>query len=194
MVLAFLNDRKMKIRGGTESSPICQVLGGSLRGTKLGNLLFCLAIDDIRQEVQADPKAQEISDFQSPEAAIPEEYRRPTAMSTPNARSSEAADSMVVNPYGFRRKLNVDNDTQVEPLLNRSEYENMDTLEVGYINDINIGEEIDLSKAIIHLSTKKEKRSARALGCEAMYKTVTFNRAEIGLKIYRQRLNWFVYL
>ena len=168
MVLAFLNGRKIKIRAGTESSSIRQVLGGSPQGTKLRNLLFCLAIDDIVHKVQDDPTARKISDFRSPEAAIPEEYWRPNATSTPNTRPSEADDSIIVNPYGFRRKLNVINDTQVEPLLNRSEYENMDTWEVGYMNDINIGEEIDLSKAIIHLPTKKEKRSVRALGWKAV--------------------------
>ena len=65
MVFSFLKGRKMVIRDGLDMSSIRPVNGGSPQGTKLGNLLFCLTIDDINQEVGNHLKSAQLMQYRT---------------------------------------------------------------------------------------------------------------------------------
>ena len=80
----------MHIRQGHKLSKRRQVKGGSPQGTKLGNFLFCVTLENI-ENVRANPDSIDyenvlISPPSSPvhdqDCAIPAEYQR-AAMSTP---------------------------------------------------------------------------------------------------------------
>ena len=172
LVTAFLHARTMKIRNGQEFSNPRPVLGGSPQGTKLGNLLFCLTIDDIVEPLDDNP---------SLEQAFPDEYA-PILASTP-IRSHPYDDSFCPNPYGLRQKKNVIDDSILVPSLTRQECANNLTWEVGYVDDLNIGETLSTREAEVHITTRKEKRTIRAKGCEEMFEVVEKNGEDVGLVI-----------
>ena len=177
MIYAFLNERCMKIRSGEITSTTRQLTGGSPQGTKLGNLLFCLTIDDIAYKEEGGTVIEE--NTTTPENAIPHQYR-PMMSSTP---ISTMDDSLNPNPYGFRKKINVINDTiPVEP-LREEEYRRAETWEVGYVDDLNVGETLNIEEGIRHMTTKKEKRTLRAAGCEDMHETIEKNGKRVGLAL-----------
>ena len=185
MIAAFLNEREMLVRDGLCLSKRHPVMGGSPQGTKLGNVLFCLAIDDIIHEKTQAPTPTlptPIRGLDSPETAIPEQYL-PTAISTPVMEEEQDSFIQNVNPYGIRRKLNVINDTVLEPELDQSTYQKAYTWAIGYVDDINVGEVIDLSDAVSHFTTGKETKTIRAVGCEGMFGTIKKNGEYVGLKI-----------
>ena len=176
MIHAFLKGRKMKIRSGNEFSTVRPVQGGSPQGTKLGNLLFCLTIDDLPhgEEEEGDENRTVLG-----ENAIPEEYRPQF-----QADDSGALDeSFQPNPFGFRAKKNVINDTMEEAMLSREEYEKTNTWQIGYVDDINVGEELKISNAKLTVSTRKQEGLIRAKGCENMYSTIKKNGKKVGLRI-----------
>ena len=167
MVFSFLFDRKMVVRVGEKMSSVRSVLGGSPQGTKLGNILFCLCVDDIvHGEVAATVASERVS---SPESAIPIEYM--------------PDDSINPNPYGVRNKINIIRDTFVEDMLTEDEYARAETWEVGYIDDINVGEALDIDSAKVHITTEKTVKTIRAVGCESMFDVVKSNGKKIGLII-----------
>ena len=177
MVFAFLSERTMCVRSGNTLSSKRRIKGGSPQGTKLGNFLFCLAIDDINV-----PSRQEInsSNEKSPDTAIPDEYL-PIITSTPVV--SVADDSWNPNPYGLWRKKNVINDTIPYEMLSNSKYQEKETWETGYIDDLNVGETLEITSGISHISTAKEEKEIRALGCESMYETIKTNGRKVGMQI-----------
>lgn len=176
MIFAFLNGRKMMVRLGEKLSTSREVTGGSPQGTKLGNLLFCLTIDDIVHEEKKAGTELEGSNNLSPEMAIPHEYR--LACSTPKAVLD---DSFNPNPYGMRKKTNVIEDTMIVPSLPDQEYDGTDTWEVGYVDDINVGETLRIEDGIRTISTKKENRIIRSKGCEKMFQVIESNGNKVGL-------------
>ena len=105
MIFSFLEERTMCVRSGQSMSSFRSVSGGSPQGTKLGNLLFCIAVDDIchdaNKRLEGTPERQDIED------AFPEQYA-PRITSTPIDRNN---DSFNPNPYGLREKKNVINDS-----------------------------------------------------------------------------------
>ena len=173
LVYSFLQGRKMAIRSGATLSTFRDVNGGSPQGTKLGNILFCLTIDDITIESDIP-----IANNESPEYAIPEEYR-PVDCSTPFTKDMD--DSFNPNPFGFRRRINVVDDTVDEELWDpRAECE---TWEIGYIDDINVGETLELNEAAQHITTERTCKEIRAVGCENMYETIKNNGFKVGLRL-----------
>ena len=174
MVFSFLEGREMCIKTSEGYSETRNVKGGSPQGTKLGNLLFCIAIDDITDPPPS--RENHHGEEASPLSAIPEQYL-PAATSTP-----VLDDSFNPNPYGFRPKLRVLNDTDPFPMLNQDEYE-QGTWEVGYIDDINVGETLDTSEAISHYTTKKEHKEIRSKGCEEMFDVIEKNGKKVGMVI-----------
>ena len=46
-VYSFLKGRKMFIKDGFNLSKSREIKGGSPQGTKLGNILFCITVEDI---------------------------------------------------------------------------------------------------------------------------------------------------
>ena len=180
MVLSFLENRSMCVRSGQVMSKLRQVMGGSPQGTKLGNLLFCISIDDITEPICVTPREIDAS----PEVAIPPE-NRPVGTSTPVARQLEllAADSFNPNPLGLRNKKMAINDTVSFCSLSESNYVDKDTWEIGYVDDLNVGETLLIEDSTIHLSTRKEKREIRAFGSEKMYRNIENNGADVGMMI-----------
>ena len=178
LIGAFLEKRMMCVRTANCSSSFRLVKGGSPQGTKLGNLLFCFAIDDIT-EFRSDPPTEASHEI-SPERAFPPHYQ-PSFSSTPVR--NEANDSFNPNLLGIRTKKNILNDTTPFEPLNHSQYSNNQTWEIGYIDDLNIGETLKISQGLSHITTSKEKREIRAPGCEEMYQTIQFNGGLIGMQI-----------
>ena len=176
LIAAFLGGRKMCVRTSNVMSEKRLVLGGSPQGTKLGNMLFCIAIDDITEFVKLPETRKD-----SPERAIPPQYM-PLFASTPG-RNVDADDSFNPNPYGFRRKINVIGDSPPFDRLPGDQYSETSTWEIGYIDDLNIGETIRVSDGESHITTSKEIRSIRALGCEEMYEIITENGTKVGMLI-----------
>ena len=181
-VAAFLNERQMCVRSKNYTSKKRLVKGGSPQGTKLGNLLFCFAIDDITEFDTPEPCSEQdpATDQDSPERAFPPEYR-PIFASTPTTRDFD--DSFNPNPYGFRKKKNVMNDTAPFLPLPQTEYASNNTWEIGYIDDLNVGEALKVNDGIAHITVSKEVREIRAAGCEEMYCTIEKNGGKVGLKI-----------
>ena len=176
LVYSFLQGRKMQVRSGHLLSRVRDVTGGSPQGTKLGNLLFCLAIDDIAHEVG---RGEFMDNNGSPENAIPNEYQ-PTLCSTP-IRNLE--DSFEPNPYGMRVKKNVVRDSILLDGVTEEEVGDAWTYEIGYVDDINVGEEITIDTAIRHITTEQEKKTIRAKGCEKMYLVIKENGEDLGLRL-----------
>ena len=54
MIYFFLRDRTMQIRNGQKLSRSRNMKGGAPQGTKLGNILFCLTVENIEEVGQAD--------------------------------------------------------------------------------------------------------------------------------------------
>lgn len=104
----------MAIRVNNTLSKTCPIQGGSPQGTKLGNLLFCVAIDDIVIERGQIPPT-EATPPDCPMSAIPDQYL-PNAQSTPIPRMTELNDSFNPNPFGFRKK-NIMRDSVLEDAL-----------------------------------------------------------------------------
>ena len=180
MIFSFLSGRKMCVKAGDKFTSMREVKGGSPQGTKLGNLLFCFAIDDIVSEHASigEPMNRRASPSVSPDNAIPDQYQ-PAATSTPLSKD----DSMIVNPYGFRKKIRVLNDTLPFPMLSESQYSETCTWEIGYIDDINVGEALDTREAVSTFSVNKEVKEIRAKGCEKMFDNIEKNGKDVGLKI-----------
>ena len=184
LVYAFLQGREMQVRAGQNFSSLRKIHGGSPQGTKLGNLLFCLSIDDIMhpedQTSDVEIQTPDSSPETSPPSAIPPEYR-PIAVSTPVPKSHE--DSICPNPYGVRNKINVIRDTILEEKLPDHEYDEAIVEEIGYVDDLNIVETLDTKEAGRHITQKKEKIIIRAKGCEKGYVVIKDNGTKLGLKI-----------
>lgn len=189
MVAAFLEGREMLVRDGLCFSERHQVKGGSPQGTELGNVLFCMAIDDIMHEMEgSSPVSKRVL---SPDIAIPDHYLPPVT-STPVIVADEQ-DSFIktVNPHGFRGKINIIEDTIPEPPLSRSTYQNVETWAVGYIDDINIGETPSIEDGISLLTTGKEMKTIRAICCECMKELRLMGRTLV-CRLIRRRLNIYV--
>lgn len=143
-------------------SSVREVRGGSPQGIKLGNIL---SVDDIMHG-EVSSSSPEIS----PLSAIPEEYR-PAVCSTLIQPSND--NSIHPNPYRMRNKKNVIRDTIIADILPNGEYEEAEVSEVGYINDLNIVEVINVQKdAVRYISTRKEIRKVRSKGCETNFQIV----------------------
>ena len=186
LIYAFLNDRKMVIRSGHNSSTSRNITGGSPQGTKLGNILFCLTIDDIVHEVLTSPMPHNMSP--TTDSAIPDQYQ-PLQCSTPAKTGNELEDSFQPNPYGFRRPINRLEDTVYAELLPDHEYYDTETWEVGYVDDLNIGENLHVDSATRYISHRKEVKIIRAKGCEKKYEVVKKNGKDVGLEINAAKTN-----
>ena len=53
----------------------------------------------------------------------------------------------------------------------------------SYVDDLNAGEQIPLSRATRTITTKKEEKDLRAHGCENLLKSVTAAAADMGMKV-----------
>ena len=182
MIYSFLSGRKMCVRSGEVVSKLRDVNGGSPQGTKLGNLLFCLTIDDITMPANNHDGSLATTDqnMSPPDSAIPPEYQ-PVMCSTP---ANNLDDSFNPNPYGMWVKKNIIDDTlPFNPGLTNKQKENLTTWEIGYVDDINVGETLEICEGTSHITVHKEKREIRAIGCEAMYETIEENGSEVGMKI-----------
>ena len=181
LVASFLHERTMCVRSGNLMSGIRSVRGGSPQGTKLGNLLFCLAIDDI-----TDPPIEKLpttptDEHEDIESAIPAQYLpAPEYTSTP---TNALDDSFNPNPYGFREKKGRINDTIPYELAPYRKGSDVGTWEIGYIDDMNVGETLDVEEAVLHITTRKERREIRAGGSERMYGIIEQNGKEVGMLI-----------
>ena len=177
LIYSFLQGRTMVVRSDGKVSSPRPVTGGSPQGTKLGNLLFCISIDDIVHQSETE------TNLESPISAVPAEYRNPQMITSTPIRTGQHDDSFNPNPFGFRQKKNIIRDSILEDPLDCCEYENTETWEIGYIDDINIGEELLVDQGIRHITTGKEKRILRAKGCEEKFMIIEKNGTDIGLKI-----------
>ena len=198
MVSAFLQNRTMQIKSGAKLSKERKMNGGSPQGTKLGGFLFCITVDDIvhPQTVDADTPTQETGQDEqeneedqeqvqdqgavtavssTPISAVPDQY-------APDFELSYSSIKRFVNPHGFRRKSNILRDTVLEdlPYLPGEPDEGWNIM---YIDDLNIGERLDVKQGHKHITTNKEKIIIRAKKAESDFKTIETNCSSIGMKI-----------
>ena len=170
MVFAFLRGRKMFVRNGDKTSTERAVTGGTPQGTKLGNYLFCCAIDSIEK----DESSREYA------SAIPDQYQ-PTNTSTPVRRKNSEDLNQIANPYGMRIKKNVWNDTIIQQ---HNENEDIATFTVvKYVDDVNVVEELSLAGAENLYTTRRQETTARGLGSEAVLGIIGENCEELGMLI-----------
>ena len=178
MVYAFLSERRMRVRSGVIMSSPRHVHGGSPQGTRLGNVLFCIAVDKIAAGYQnVGEVSDELQINVSPLRAIPVEYR-PVTASTPIPAFN---DSIEYNPFGMRKKLNTIDDTIETSQLGSFEVNN--TWVASYIDDLNVGEELDIDSGTSTFSTRKEQRLIKAKNSEEIYNNIEVNGSEVGMII-----------
>ena len=182
MLFAFLDGRKMRVRAGEISSSIRKVTGGAPQGTKLGNFLFCCAIDDIERG-NLSGSSPGGADVSADVAAVPEQYR--PICSTPIRREDSMDQNRISNPFGLRQKKNIIRDTIIEE-YNEEEDESY-ALVVKYIDDVNVVEKLDLTSASDHYSTKKQQKTVRAKGCEAVISNIKRNSKEVGMIVNSEK-------
>ena len=82
MIYHFLSGRKMCIKNGYKMSKPRNITGGSPQGTKLGNVLFCITVEDIEMDrsecatVEATNTVEPTLVPMSPiYTAVPDQYR-----------------------------------------------------------------------------------------------------------------------
>ena len=179
---AFLDRRQMCVQTSNYTSSLKLVKGGSPQGTKLGNFLLCFAIDDITEFISTNTESLQssLSSEPLPEQAFPPHYQ-PSFTNTPARNTHE--ESFNPNPLGIWNKKNVLYDTVPIEIEDEDQYRNAMTWEIGYIDDLNIGQTLKISSGLSHITTSKEKREIRASGCEEMYGTIEKNGKTIGMQI-----------
>ena len=182
-LLSFLSNRVMLIRTNNVSSSVRKVPGGAPQGTKLGNFLFCCAVDDIEvnQEATRDAgEAEQIAPRTPEESAVPEHYL-PNIMSTPIERNDSQDQNRIANPFGLRQKTNIIRDTVLEE-PNECE-DGVEVTVVKYVDDVNVIERLDLGAAVDHFTTNMQHREIRATGCEAVFVNIKTNSKDVKMMI-----------
>ena len=56
-----------------------------------------------------------------------------------------------------------------------------------YIDDLSIGEVMDMGTAITHITQNKQEETVHARKCEAYFKTINENATSIGMKINSEK-------
>ena len=188
MVAAFLSERSMMFKVNTTYSAPRPVRGGSPQGTKLGNFLFVIAIEEIelrRLSVSpppqvAGPHEEEEDDFfglRNLAGRIGAVRRFDSGVrvaSTPN--KSRTTD-------GVLRYFDESGRSDASVILDPPIGEPGPVWSDKYVDDLNVGEELSLDAGICHLSSKKEVRKLRAVGCEEVYGTVEENANSKGMLV-----------
>ena len=118
LIYTFLKDRNMSVRCGNMYSKPRKVNGGSPQGTKLGNFLFCITLEDINvmgegevvelpEEITLEEAAEAwgLGEDEEEISAIPEEYNR-EIVSTPGT-CTLINENFYSNSAGTKNKLNV---------------------------------------------------------------------------------------
>ena len=199
MISAFLTDRKMRFKVNNQFSTERAVKGGSPQGTRLGNLLFIITIDNIE-----DPTADASL---SPELAGNSDENE--GGMEPNDESFDITPRQRVGRVGAVRRfdsgvavsstphktnmmasvLRYDDESGRDlSLLQTSPSPEADTnphhiWHDKYVDDVNAGETLPITGATLLLSQNKERRILRSRGCESSFATINQNAACIGMKV-----------
>ena len=191
MVYLFLENRTMLVRHGEMESKERSVHGGSPQGTKLGNVLFCLTVEGIHEEwpgITYEPESQiqlpqsvPVSVPLSPMAAIPDRHRRQNMTSTPCLN-----DTININfrskRHGMFNKMNCIRDDIFDESLGL-DAEERNEWAIMYIDDLSVGEVLDLGIATSTYTQKKEQKKIHARRSETYFRRITENAESIGMKI-----------
>ena len=190
MTAAFLMGRCMRVKvSGTKSTPR-PVHGGSPQGTRIGNFLFTEAIEAIEE------KGESLSRIIPPSIETTRGEERPIRMKKLAAidlifNNEEITASTPIKKGTWDGTLRYhdesgrDRDTSlVTPLPSPPpEWEKFPTWTDKYVDDANVGEHHYAKQATTLVSTRKEKRTIHATGCEALFTTIKNNAESVGMRV-----------
>ena len=186
-VAAFLSNRKIKIKMNGQFSKTRHTPGGAPQGTKLGNILFSFAVedlDDVCPDVVGPLPAQEVE--------------QSSASINMSAFDSSTNFSMNLAPYDRRLlpRQNPLDDTLPHSLLSAWNAEEINQ-ELGfpdrwlqdkleqyfYVDDQSFLEVCPTTNAVTAMSTRKEKKFVNPIGLQQKYIRTDRAAADIGMKL-----------
>ena len=185
MVAAFLNKRTMRLKVNNTYSEPRAVKGGSPQGTKIGNFLFTVtieAIEEVNHNIlrQLPPSIEDLNSRPTRFATKPIDRFNSgefTSRSTPIKAGTSDGVLRYIDESG--RGLS---DSSLEVIQMEPE-ETIDPWTLKYVDDLNVGEQIQIDGGEKHISTGREKRKVRAGQCEEVFRVVQENAAQIGMKV-----------
>ena len=210
MVAAFLTGRSMKVKVGQVFSEARQVNGGAPQGTKMGNLLFSITIEDLEKR-NSDLSAQiapEVDLIGGEDRDQDEEdndifgmrrmaremscgpitrFNSGVIASTP-AKHRTADGVLRYDDISGRTNNSLASDLH---LTNLDEHNAAaadsasSSLEwvSKFVDDITGGQTVPISHAAVHLTTRKEKRKLHAIKNEELFHTIVENANSKGMKV-----------
>ena len=182
LVNAFLFDRKMTVKIGSDYSDPLPVNGGSPQGSILGCFLFCATINKLLA-VKPTTTAP-ISDQSDSESVASLSPVRPPI------QSDDSSDEDVATFFRWFRPRQI-NDTIESQHLNNSAARNLleidsrmeDPAVMGYIDDFNVIERLDERLKVTHHTTNRTQSSLHAPLSDNIFATLGELSGDLGMKI-----------
>ena len=200
MVGAFLNGRKMRMKINNSFSKLRPVLGGAPQGTKVGNYLFTVTIEGIKEYNRET--------MQSLPATVPDDVGdegedSPRWPARPLSRPMERFCSAAFTASTPTKKGTTDGVIRYWDTSGRSTEDSYLELQMmpapppewvkpppwadKYVDDLTVGECLFMGSAISSFSTKKERRSIRTESCEDLFGHVKRTAESIGMKVNEKK-------
>ena len=191
LVAAFLFKRTMTVKAGDERSEARIVNGGAPQGSILGPFLFCVVSEILAEAVPRTdfaahcPRTESEDDSQNGEPGNSEEE----SLDQSAYDSSEEEWAAVESEFNFfrKRKKNPLDDTVASEFeyQREEEHEGISTVPTvkAYIDDFNIIEVIDTSKARLHITTAKTFLSAWAEHSEKIFDNISAEAEQIKMLV-----------
>ena len=197
MVASFLTGRRMRMKIGSHFSSERAVKGGSLQGTRLGNFLFVVTIDNIEQGLDHIPPA---IDPAEPEANEDIYGLRRLAGRIGAVRRFNSGVEHASTPWklgttdGVLRYLDCSGRenstlTMIDPSLLACppNWRDIPPWVLKFVDDVNVGERHFLRNAISTYSQEKERKRIKATSCEEIFSSITRVSENIGMKVNQSK-------
>lgn len=194
MVSAFLYKRKMRVRVGDALSTSKLVTGGAPQGTKMGNFLFTVTIEEIERKTSMLENSipPRIVDDRVDEDELGLRRMAREMSVGPVARFNSGITSST--PYKIRSQKDALRYDDVSGRENESIQSCYGMYEASepkgeaewtdkFVDDITGGQELSLERAIVHITTGRERRLIHAKHNQALYDSVVQNSTEVGMKV-----------
>ena len=197
MVASFLDGRRMKFKVGSAFSREKEVRGGSPQGTKLGNFLFVVTINEIEssteqppQRIPQEPTSEESSGDEG-ELGLLRLAGRVGAVrrfdsgvhctSTPQKLAT--ADGVLRYLDESGRENSSIQEFEQSMLPEPTGWSDIPPWTIKYVDDVNTGESHFARNCCSVFSQAKERKILRATSCQETYRTIEKNASEIGMLV-----------